>query len=189
LSRRKDKMTEKDKRNLETAVAAFSRETGIPFTSVDDAEKTVEEFKSKMSEEGRKTVSEANLQRAGIIPAGTSFHHLIDLGHNGGVSVAAAGLFMAAWDHKWKFHPMIGGMAARGCGGLLEGEYSVLRLEDGDWIDDCTVVLRPYEGVSICSRGDSQLIRCTHYWKNSNDSAFKFDFQSLVALVSDKEAA
>lgn len=165
-------------------LASASEQFGQPFADVESFKTFVAELKAKMVSAGQADVSEANLQEAGIIPPGQSMRHMIDLGQAAGLSPVAIGMFLAGWHDRYKIDPVTGGLASRGCGGYLQGQYTVKRYnpETEQYEADCTLVQIPYEGIRI-EGNHSRLADCWQEWDESDPMQYSLAWTDLRDFV------
>lgn len=171
----------KDQREYEQALAAINEFTETPVANAEEATIFLNAMKEKMKQEGFSDVSEANLQLAATIPAGTQMRHLFHLNQ---ISLRGAGLFLSGWHDAWCFDPAIGGMAARGAGGYITFVYTVERQEGYDWVPDCTVRIEPDVGVTFSNDRHSVLRLAFEEWAKVDITQYDFTFAALKAFVA-----
>lgn len=170
---------------LANAKTALAVEFGQECTTLADAEIAYAAFTKGMTESGTADVSEANLHSFVFVPPDTVWKHMFELHHP---SETAIGLFMESWHHKTCFSPFIGGNVARGCGGYMEGTYTVRRQEGTEWITDCLITVRPDYGVSVASvsnSGPSVVQQAWDKWKDVDISQFVFDYKAIQSILNE----
>lgn len=146
-----------------------------------EAEQFFASLKVEMSAAGQKTNSEQTLHSFGVIPTGTQMNHKLELHFT---TPAGVGLFMAGWHDKTCFDPVTGGLVARGCGGFLESNYIVKRQEDYDWIDDCTLVIKPNYGIEFHNAEHSVLKAMYQQWQEIDIARFAYDIAGLNRIIN-----
>jgi hypothetical protein len=181
----KGPLSAREQKILEDVRAELNEAIGREVTDVEDAAVALEEFKTGMLAEGTSDVAEANLHPLMIIPQGTEWTHQFELHHP---TMPGLGLFMAAWDDKYCFSPFIGANSARGCGGYLHSVYQVSRQEDRTWIPDCTISVKPDEGVTFDGAEDSIVKSAFDEWKVADISRFSFDFNEIKRILEGGKA-
>jgi len=133
-----------------------------------------------MREGGHSDVSDANLQSIAVIPAGVIFDHKFYLPN---ITRAGAGLLLTAWHNNMIINPVIGGLAARGCGGYITATYKVQRRVDLTWIDDCTVTSTPDTGLTFTNDSDSEVRRLLDEWEGVDIRQFEFAYGALLKVI------
>jgi hypothetical protein len=183
---KREQLTTRDMTNLTEAKDILKRETGEDFKTVADAQHHLETVViPAMRAAGQKDVSEQNLQSVSFIPAGTVLRHRMELHHT---TRAGVGLFLWAWHDKYMFDPVIGGMAARGCGGYCTMRYLVRRQHGYDWVNDCTMIVEPDKGVTFENADNSELKACFQEWQSADIRKYSFDFEYLRKLIANGDA-
>jgi hypothetical protein len=181
---RGDALVKREITTMTNLRVSLKAELGQDFETVEDAQTAYDTLVTNMQAAGTSNVSEANLHSFVYVPPDTVWRHLIELHHP---SDTALGLFMEAWNHKTCFNPHIGGNIARGCGGYLEGTYTVKRQEGNEWITDCVVTVKPDEGVSLSrvSNTGSVVRSAWDAWKSVDITQFVFDYNEIRRLLNE----
>lgn len=185
LERNKTKLDERRRKNYDNILASLNEEFGQQFKNHEDVEKYLAKVKEEMDEKGHATVSEQNLQGIYVLPGRTEMNHRMDLMW---VSRFGCGLFIDALHSKWMYDPFIGGLPARGCGGLIDATYDVSRLEDQRWVKDCTMSLKPDEGVIFSNDENSVVKACFEEWLEADIGRFDFSFNKLRQIIESGSA-
>jgi hypothetical protein len=174
----------RDDRVREQVLATLMEIAGRPIASADEAEHFLLEMREKMKQDGFSDVSEANIQTAATIPAGTPMRHLVHL-HQ--ISTLGAGLFLWGLHDAWCFDPMVGGMSARGAGGYLTMVYNVDRQEGYNWVHDCKIQVEPDLGVKFMSNHNNSLLQSAfEEWRKVDITKYDFSFDSLKTFIGAK---
>jgi hypothetical protein len=163
-----------------TVLDEIGTEIGIKFTNSAEVISYFNQFKNTMKEGGHSDVSDANLQSTGVIPAGVTFDHKFALPN---ITRAGAGLLLTAWHHKMILNPVIGGLAARGCGGYITSIYKVQRRVGFTWVDDCTMTSAPDVGLTFSDDRQSEVRRVIDEWAATNASQFDFSYEALLKVI------
>lgn len=172
--------TEKEDATYTATLQEVSREIGIPFANSSEVEGYLSQFKTTMREGGHSDVSDANLQSIAVIPAGVIFDHKFYLPN---ITRAGAGLFLTAWHNNMIANPVIGGLAARGCGGYITATYKVQRRVGGEWQDDCTVTSTPDVGFTYSNDANSEMRRLIDEWGSADNRRFQFSYAALLNVI------
>lgn len=183
-SRRGDSLQKREQTALDNAKVELESEFKTTFETPEQAEAAYADMIKTMTASGTSDVSEANLHSFVFVPPDTVWNHKMELMHP---SKIAIGLFMEAWNHKTRFHPYIGGNSARGCGGFLEGTYTVQRQEgDLEWIDDCIVSVTPDRGLGLSQLSNSSpsvIKEAWDEWKQFDITQCEFDFKEIDRIL------
>jgi hypothetical protein len=182
---RTEPLTKREITTLANAKISLKAELGVDFVTIEDAQAAYEAFTSSMTASGTSDVSEANLHSFVFVPPDTVWRHMFELNHP---SPTALGLFLESWNHKTTLNPYIGGNIARGCGGYLEGTYIVKRQEeDGEWIQDCVISVKPNEGISLMNESNSSIVRSGwDAWRSVDITKFVFDYKEIRRILEEK---
>ena len=184
LSRKQTRNTlsTREAKQVADAKETIKRETDQEFETADEARHHLDTVVLvQMRAEGRKDVSEQNIQSTAFIPAGVQFSHKMEL-HN--TTRPGVGLFLHAMHDKYCFNPIIGGLAARGCGGYPTFTYNVRRQEGYTWHNDCTLVIRPNTGLEFSNDRDSVLKQAFDEWESIDIKKYHFDYDYLKGIIT-----
>ena len=172
--------TPKEEATYRTTLDELGAEIGIPFANAGEVDGYLSQFKTTMREGGHSDVSDANLQSIAVIPAGVIFDHKFYLPN---ITRAGAGLLLTEWHNNMIINPVIGGLAARGCGGYITATYKVQRRVDLTWIDDCTVTSTPDTGLTFTNDSDSEVRRLLDEWEGVDIRQFEFAYGALLKVI------
>jgi hypothetical protein len=180
----REPLTKRELAMVQTAKETLKAQLGHEYLTVEEATTGFDAFRENMMAGGTSDVAEANLHSVVVVPPNTVWKHKFELLHP---SALAVGLFMEAWNHKTLFAPYIGGNISRGCGGYLHGTYTVKRQPDdsGEWIEDCTVEVRPDHGIILDGFGSSYLRTCWEEWKEADINTMTFDFGEISRILNE----
>lgn len=179
LARRVDAKLE---RQLATAYADLAKLTKQTFTTAADVMEFVDSEKEAIRAAGHSTVSEQTIPIGQeVIPSGTLMNHSV---HLLGASRLGCGLVMEGISQRSFLRPFVGGRVAQGAGGYLTSTYTVKRVVDDEWVDDCTIELIPEQRIKFHGAEHSVLKSCWEEWRDCDITQFDFTYEGMSRLVN-----
>src|ERR1044072_4223406 len=177
----------KKKKDLDNAFADVAKLTGKEFKTSLEVKEFVDQTLAEMRTKGFSTVSEQTIPVGQeVIPIATPMQqsaHII------GARNVGVGLLIDGISYKMFTNPFVGGRAAAGCGGWISTEYTVKRIEDDQWVDDCTLNLIPEHHVEFHNAEHSQLKACYEEWLECDITKFDFTYEGLQRIANGNETA
>lgn len=184
LARKPDARMEKQKT---TAYADLQKLTNRQFQTATEVEEFIQSELANIRAAGHSTVSEQTIPLGQeVIPSGTKMLHSM---HVVGASRIAAGLLIDGISAQSFRRPFIGGRAASGCGGYITSSYTVRRLVDDEFVDDCTIELIPEEHVRFHNAEHSVLRECLREWQQCDIRQFDFTYEGMQQLAKGSAVA